>query len=264
MNDGLDPENWEEFRATAHKMLDAAVDRLASAGEGRVWTPFPDSKKAEFDAALPKEGSKATEVEAALEALMPYGVGNTHPRFFGWVHGSGSAASMLAEIAAAAMNANLGGRDHGAIYVERQVIDWARQIMGFPEDSSGLIVTGTSMATLVAMKVARDQRLGLDVRKTGIGAQNLVGYASAQAHSCVRDAFDMMGLGADATGAVLRRRHGRHGECGFDRRPDCSCRYCRDRGALVPRGWRFRCDGGTERPHPAATGGDGARRQSGL
>ena len=198
MNDGLDPENWEEFRATAHKMLDAAVDRLASAGEGRVWTPFPDSKKAEFDAAVPKEGTKATEVEAALEALLPYGVGNTHPRFFGWVHGSGSAASMLAEIAAAAMNANLGGRDHGAIYVERQVIDWARQIMGFPEDSSGLIVTGTSMATFVAMKVARDQRLGLDVRKTGIGAQNLVGYASAQAHSCVQDAFDMLGLGADA------------------------------------------------------------------
>lgn len=198
MSDGLDPEDWNEFRATAHRMLDASIDRLEAAREGRVWTPFPDSKKAEFKAALPRKSSGGADVQTALGALLPYGVGNTHPRFFGWVHGSGSAASMLAEIAAAAMNANLGGRDHGAIYVERQVIDWARQIMGFPEGSSGLIVTGTSMATIVAMKVARDRRLGFGVRKSGIGAQNLVGYASEQAHSCMPRAFDMLGLGADA------------------------------------------------------------------
>lgn len=198
MNDGLDPDNWDDFRATAHRMLDASIDRLAAAGEGRVWTPFPDSKKAEFAAALPEQGSEAADVESALEALLPYGVGNTHPRFFGWVHGSGSAASMLGEIAAAGMNANLGGRDHGAIYLERQVIDWARQIMGFPGDASGLIVSGTSMATIIALKVARDQRLGVDVRNTGIGAPKLVGYASAQAHSCMPRAFDMLGLGADA------------------------------------------------------------------
>lgn len=198
MSNGLDPENWDNFRATAHKMLDASIDRLANAREGRVWTPFPDSKKAEYSDAVPEHGSSSADVQTALGELLPYGVGNTHPRFFGWVHGSGSAASMLGEIAAAGMNANLGGRDHGAIYVERQVIDWARRIMGFPEGSSGLIVTGTSMATIVAMKVARDQRLGLGVRKSGIGAQKLVGYASAQAHSCMPRAFDMLGLGADA------------------------------------------------------------------
>ncbi|HIP23946.1 MAG TPA: cytochrome D ubiquinol oxidase subunit I, partial [Rhodobacteraceae bacterium] len=125
---------------------------------------------------------------------------NTHPRFFGWVHGSGGAASLLAEIAAAAMNANLGGRDHGAMYVEKQVVAWVRQMFGFPAGASGLVVSGTSMATIVALKAARDARL--NARATGVGAHKLVGYASDQAHNCVARAFDMLGLGSDALRAV--------------------------------------------------------------
>ena len=51
----------------------------------------------------------------------------------------------LAQLVAATMNANVGGRDHGAVYVERQVIAWFRDLFGFPETSSGLLVGGTSM-----------------------------------------------------------------------------------------------------------------------
>ncbi|MFN2353652.1 MAG: aspartate aminotransferase family protein, partial [Desulfopila sp.] len=133
-----------------------------------------------------------------LAALLPYGVGNTHPRFFGWVHGSGNPGGILAEMAGAAMNVNLGGRDHGAIYVEKQVLEWCRQMLGFPEGASGLIVSGTSMATIIALKVARDQQLGEDCRKKGIAGTGLVGYASAQAHSCIGRAFDLLGLGSNS------------------------------------------------------------------
>jgi aromatic-L-amino-acid decarboxylase len=129
---------------------------------------------------------------------LPYGAGNTHPRFFGWVHGSGTPQNILAEIAASAINANAGGRDHGAIYVERQVIRWCRDLFGFPETASGLIVSGTSLATIVALKVARDARLSFASRKAGVGTSRLVGYASAEAHACNPRAFDLLGLGADA------------------------------------------------------------------
>lgn len=197
----FEPADWDMFRQTAQALLEAAISRLESAREGRVWTPLPEDMKAAFDLPLPTSAREETDIAAALEALLPYGVGNTHPRFFGWVHGSGTPQNLLAEIVAAAMNANLGGRDHGGIYVERQVVRWCRELFGFPETTSGLIVSGTSLATIIALKVARDARLGFASRQDGVGAARLVGYASVEAHACNARAFDMLGLGA----AALRR-----------------------------------------------------------
>ncbi len=194
----LDPADWAAFRETAHALLDAAIDKMKGAREGRVWTPFPPEMKAAFDQPLPEGGQSETDIAAQLENLLPYGVGNTHPRFFGWVHGSGTPQNLLAEITASAMNANAGGRDHGAIQVERQVIRWCRELFGFPEGASGLVVSGTSLATILALKVARDVRLDFSSRKDGLGGARLVGYASAEAHACNPRAFDMLGLGADA------------------------------------------------------------------
>jgi len=198
--DNLDPEDWHNFATHAHALLDDALAKMAGAAEGPVWRPFPEDIQAGMQKDVPLVGEGYEAVTAQLAALLPYGVGNTHPRFFGWVHGSGGAASLLAEITAAAMNANLGGRDHGAIYVEKQVVAWVRQMFGFPAGASGLVVSGTSMATIVALKVARDARL--KARASGVGAHKLVGYASDQAHNCVARAFDMLGLGSGALRAV--------------------------------------------------------------
>ena len=113
----LDPDDWEVFRAQAHRMLDAAIDKMQNNREGRVWTAFPPELKANYKKPLPRQGLGAEATQAHMQTLLPYGVGNTHPRFFGWVHGSGTPGNLIAEIAAAAINANLGGRDHGAMYV---------------------------------------------------------------------------------------------------------------------------------------------------
>ncbi len=202
MTDTLDPENWTQTRAAAHRMLDAALDKMEHATEGPVWQPLPDDLKQALQAPLPQQGAGVAAMQARAQTLLPYGVGNTHPRFFGWVHGAGAASGLIADIAASAMNANLGGRDHGAIYVEKQVVNWVRQMFGFPDAASGLVVSGTSMATIIALKVAREAALGLATRSDGVGAHRLVGYASSQAHNCVARAFDLLGLGAGALRSV--------------------------------------------------------------
>lgn len=193
------------MRQTAHALLDAALDKLERAYDGRVWTPLPDELKSALKAPVPMQGMPHEEVAKRLTSLLPYGAGNTHPRFFGWVHGSGNPGGLLPEMVAAAMNANCGGRDHAHLYVERQVLAWCRSIMGFPTDCGGLLVSGTSMATLIALKAARDAALGDTApRKRGLvraqhqlGAE-LVGYAAEGAHSCLTRAFDVIGLGTDA------------------------------------------------------------------
>ena len=127
MLDPEGPEEWAALRAHAHALVDASLDRLQSAREGRVWTPPPAELKASLQAPLPRDGTPIAQVATDLAGLLPYGVGNTHPRFFGWVHGAGCPSGVLPELVGAALNANCGGREHAAIYVEKQVLRWARE-----------------------------------------------------------------------------------------------------------------------------------------
>ncbi len=198
--ESLDPQDWEGFRELCHGMLDEALDFLQQARERPVWTPVPDAVKAKLREDLPAEPQGPEQVcDDFRQLVLPYATGNTHPRFFGWVHGSGTPGGMLAEMLAAAMNANLGGRDHAPIYVERQVIEWCRRIFGFPEGASGLLVSGTSMATLIGLTVARNHKAGGDPRQSGLSVQGgrLVAYSSDQAHGSVTKALEILGLGRD-------------------------------------------------------------------
>lgn len=197
-NGMLDPQNWDRFDELADEVLTKVIERLFDASTGPVWREPPADLIAKLDKPLPGAGQSQREIVGALLELLPYGVGNTHPRFFGWVHGAGSPGNLLAEIAAAGMNANCGGRNHIAIRVERQVIAWMRDLFGFPDTASGLVVSGTSMATIIAAKAARDAAIGASSRTDGVGDQRLVGYVSSEAHSCLDRAFDMLGLGTAA------------------------------------------------------------------
>jgi aromatic-L-amino-acid/L-tryptophan decarboxylase len=197
----LDPEDWGEFRALCHEAVDDMVDRWERVRERPVWQRVPDAVKAELTGPVPRAGTDLAEVYRRFgELVLPYPNGNSHPRFMGWVHGSGTPAGAMAEFLAAALNPNLGGREHAPVYVERQVVEWSRQIMGLPEGTSGLLVGGTSMATVIGLAAARQAHAGGDIRREGLQgrAVRLVGYASREAHSCVAKAFELLGLGRDS------------------------------------------------------------------
>jgi glutamate/tyrosine decarboxylase-like PLP-dependent enzyme len=178
-------------------MLDDAFDDLQSVPNGPVWRPMPDHVRNAWDTALPRDGAAPEDVYTTYRRLIaPYGVGNRHPRFLGWVHGGGTAMGMLAEMLAAGLNANCGGRDHAPIMCERQVVRWAAEMLGLPADASGLVLTGTSMANLVAVIVARTAAVGSEVRYDGVGDNRLRAYASEGAHLCITRALDIAGLGS--------------------------------------------------------------------
>src|SRR5579863_5471410 len=197
----LDPQNWDEIRALGHRMLDDMIDSIANIRERPVWRPIPDAVRARFRAELPRQPSDLGEVyQEFVNFIAPYATGNVHPGFMGWVHGGGTAVGMLAEMLAAGLNANLGGRDHIPIEVERQIVEWTRAMFDFPHEASGILVTGTSMANLMAVLVARTAVLGRAVREQGVGGEGalLTAYTSTAAHGCVKKAMDLAGLGSDA------------------------------------------------------------------
>jgi aromatic-L-amino-acid/L-tryptophan decarboxylase len=198
---GLDPADWPGVRAQGHRMLDDMFDYLEHIRARPVWQPIPDGVRARFHAAAPTAPTDLAAVhEDFMRHVLPFATGNVHPGFMGWVHGGGNVAGMLAEMLAAGLNANLGGRDHAPIEVERQIVRWAAQLFGFPQSATGLFVTGTSMANMLGVLVARADAFGIGVRRKGVAAykKRPAAYASAAAHGCIAQAMDLCGLGSDA------------------------------------------------------------------
>jgi aromatic-L-amino-acid/L-tryptophan decarboxylase len=199
----LDPIDWQGFRIQAHRMLDDMLDYIQHIRKRPVWQSIPLHVRDAFRAPLPQTPSSLASIHARfLSEILPYSAGNAHPGFMGWVHGGGTPVGMLAEMLAAGLNANVGGRDQIPLEVERQVLRWVRDLFHFPDTASGLFVTGTSLANFIAVLVARTAAAGVIVRQQGISAtgKRLVGYTSAGAHGCIAQAMDLAGLGS----SVLR------------------------------------------------------------
>ncbi|MFA5016859.1 MAG: aspartate aminotransferase family protein [Methylobacter sp.] len=207
----LDPSDWNAFRLQGHRMLDDMMDYLEHQRDQPVWQPMPEEVRLSFRQAL-DDGQHDLESahQLFMKDVLPYALGNVHPGFMGWVHGGGTPVGMLAEMLAAGLNANLGGRDQAPIEIERQVVQWTRELFNFPETASGLFVTGTSMANLIGVLIARTALLGVGVRHEGITAGNrqLVAYTSASAHVSIVQAMDIAGFGSNALHTIpVDERH---------------------------------------------------------
>lgn len=182
-------------------MLDDMLDYAQGIRARPVWQPIPENARARFRQDLPVHPASLAQAHASFMAdVLPFAVGNVHPRFMGWVHGGGTPVGMLAEMLAGGLNANVGGRDQMPVEVERQVVRWMRELFGFPDTASGIFVTGTSMANFMAVLVARTATLGAGVRNAGLSetGSDLVAYTSVAAHGCIGRAMDMAGLGTAA------------------------------------------------------------------
>jgi len=197
--ESLDPSDWDALRKLAHRAIDDGFDHLQHVRDRPVWRPIPESVVARLHGSAPRSPQGA---EAAYrdfqELVLPYPMGNTHPRFLAWFMGNGTPFAAVADFLAAVVNPNMGGGNHAANHVEAQVVDWCKEIVGFPAESSGLLVSGGSMANFVGLAVARNARAGVDVREQGVAAipRRLITYASVEVHSCVQKAIESLGLGA--------------------------------------------------------------------
>ena len=200
-NDHLDPEDWDQVARYLADFTADEINELAASIRSRVWQPVPDAvKRLLADESVPIDKTDLDEVIADYrQYIRPYRNGNTHPRYFGWVQGTGTLPALIADIAISSMNSNSGGRDHGAVYIERQVVEWCKQIFQFPAQAAGLMTSGTSASNHLALQVAIFHKLGLEQKHKGFFnvGQPLRCYTSVEGHSSIIKAIQTSGIGSD-------------------------------------------------------------------
>src|SRR6266850_1947619 len=200
----------EGFRALAHRAADLAADTMEGVPRGPVFQPMsPEERRALLDIRLPERGQP---LEAALhfvrEKILSRPMGNGHPRFFGWVNSPPAPAGVAAALLAAVLNPSVAGGDHAAVYLERGVVRWLMELVGFPVSGSmGLLTSGGSVASLIGLAAARHKAAladGWNVREEGLqgGRPRLVLYLTDEGHSALRKAAEILGLGSDSVRTV--------------------------------------------------------------
>ena len=194
----------EEFRAAGHAMVDRIAEFLSGLREGPVTTgETPQQIRALLGSdALPEAGLPAGPLLAhAADLMIEHSLFNGHPRFMGFITSSAAPIGALADLLASAVNANCGAASLApvATEIEARTIRWIADLIGYPRDCGGLLVSGGNMANFVGFVAARRAGLPWDVRANGIAAgPRPAVYASQETHTWIQKAADLFGLGTDA------------------------------------------------------------------
>jgi aromatic-L-amino-acid decarboxylase len=194
------------FRTAGHALIDQIGDWLETLPEGPVLRDEPpaDVRRAlHADRGLPDAGTEAGALlDEAATLLFRHSLFNGHPRFFGYITSSPAPIGALGDLLASAVNPNVGAWRLApmATEIERQTVRWIAELIGFPSDAGGLLVSGGSMANFVCFLAARTAKASAAVRTTGLRAMRapLRVYASADTHTWIQKAADLFGLGTDA------------------------------------------------------------------
>ncbi len=197
----LDPADWESLRALGHRMVDDMLGWTATVRDRPAWQAMPPAAVERVAAPLPEQGIGAEAAyERFLRDVRPWPLGNLHPRFWGWVIGSGSPLGALADFLASSFNPNVSGLASAAIPVEDQVLDWLKELVGFPATAGGLLASGGSMANTLGMAVAIDAMAEFDLADDGLSyaPRPMTLYASTETHNSVLKGARLLGLGRSA------------------------------------------------------------------
>jgi len=195
----IDPWSAQEIRDVGRKVIDLMADQLAGPRDRPVFRPVPATLARDLSTGpwSMEPVDPARLLETYRRDIAPYPLGNNEGRFWAWVCSPANVMAVFGDALATAMNPHCDVGNHAAVHLERQVLGWFRDMIGFPAGSGGILVSGGSMANLTGLAAARHARAGFDDREHGTaGGPRLRVYVSDQGHSCIRKAIELLGIGS--------------------------------------------------------------------
>ena len=195
------------FRALGHRLVDdlaGFLESVATRPVTRGQSPAAIREALGLGGSLPEHGTDPGALVATTTRLLfEHSLFNAHPRFFGYITSSPAPIGILADFLAAAVNANVGSfiLSPAATEIESETVRWIAELIGYPADCGGLLVSGGNMANIVCFLAARAAKAGWNIREHGVaggGGRTLRAYCSAETHTWISKAADIAGLGTDA------------------------------------------------------------------
>jgi glutamate/tyrosine decarboxylase-like PLP-dependent enzyme len=192
------------FRALGHRLVDQLAESLERVPRGPVTrneSPSAVREALDLTGGLPEAGmDPGLLLERTARLLFEHSLFNGHPRFFGYITAPPAPIGILGDFLAAALNPNVGAwtLSPAATEIESQTVRWIAQLIGYPTDCGGLLVSGGNMANFVCFLAARAAKAGWDVREHGVvgeSGRRLRVYGSVETHTWIQKAADLAGLG---------------------------------------------------------------------
>jgi glutamate/tyrosine decarboxylase-like PLP-dependent enzyme len=190
----------EQLNEYLHDAADIVARLYSDLGKRKLFEARSVAEvSSKFDEPLPRRGVDMTELLTTVERdVFGNATLNISPNFYAYVMSGGNHVGMLAELLCAALNQNTGKWHLGAAAaeMERRVIQWIAEFIGYPTDTGGVLVSGGSAASLTCLKAARDCMAPFDVTENGCqSGTQLIAYVSKEGHSCLDKSMDMLGIG---------------------------------------------------------------------
>src|SRR5215469_10123680 len=180
-----------EFRKVGYQLIERIAEFLCTLPDRPVTTSESPRLIREVlgTGPLPEQGAEARELlSEAANLLFDHSTFNGHPRFMAVITSSAAPIGALGDLLAAAVNPNVGGWIGGpmANEIEAQTVRWIAELIGYPTDCGGLLVSGGNMGNFVGLLAARKSKATWDVRTAGLqgaGASRLRLYTSGETHT---------------------------------------------------------------------------------
>jgi aromatic-L-amino-acid/L-tryptophan decarboxylase len=192
----------DTLREDLRQVSDLVVRQHERIGRARV-TPAKSSNEIAslFVEPLPEDPQLMTAILREVEEnIFANSTLSSSPRFFGYINGSGNQAAVLAELLASSIN-QICAKWHfspAASEVERGVIQWIAEFIGYPPDAGGCLLSGGSAGNLAALAVARRQKAPFDADLSGLSAgPPLTVYVSREGHASLDKAMALLGMGRE-------------------------------------------------------------------
>lgn len=190
--------NYEDFRKAGHRWVDYISDYLEQVPNKKLFADVEPAFLYDlFDEPLPLQPQSLEAILQLLdEKLLPYCTHVNHPGYMGLITPSPNPAGILGDFLTAALNQNLGAYSIGpsAVAVERRVLRWLNDLIGYDEKAGGNFTSGGMTANFIGLKLARDWTTIDQAQQEGLQGKWAL-YVSEERHVSIDKSVDAIGAG---------------------------------------------------------------------